>query len=106
NIPLRVAAYVRFIAASISFAGGLFVIYEKLFTNKAILGWASTIVTITFLGGLTLMTLGVIGEYLGRIYDEVKQRPLYIISEGIGFQEKITPFTRPTGSSPIHLTSS
>ncbi|MEK7671251.1 MAG: glycosyltransferase family 2 protein [Bacteroidota bacterium] len=106
NIPLRVAAYVGFIAASISFAGGLFVIYEKLFTNKAILGWASTIVTITFLGGLTLMTLGVIGEYLGRIYDEVKQRPLYIISEGIGFQEKITPFTRPTGSSPIHLTSS
>lgn len=105
NIPLRAAAYVGFIAASISFAGGLFVMYEKLFTDKAILGWASTIVTITFLGGLTLMTLGVIGEYIGRIYDEVKQRPLYIISEGIGFQETLAPFTRPIVSSPVNSTS-
>lgn len=105
NIPLRVAVYIGFISASISFSGGLFVIYEKIFTDKAILGWASTIVTITFLGGLTLMTLGIIGEYIGRIYDEVKQRPLYIISEGIGFQQEIAPFKRQTASSPINLTS-
>jgi dolichol-phosphate mannosyltransferase len=104
NIPLRAAVYVGLIAAAISFAGGLFVIYEKLFTDKAILGWASTIVTITFLGGLTLMTLGVIGEYIGRIYDEVKQRPLYIISEGIGFEQRVAPFTRPIASSSISLT--
>lgn len=88
NIPLRFATFVGFAAAAVSFAGGLFVIYEKLFTDKAILGWASTIVTITFLGGLTLMTLGIIGEYIGRIYDEVKQRPLYIISEAVGFEQK------------------
>lgn len=100
NIPLRAATYVGFVAAVISFGGGLFVIYEKLFTDKAILGWASTIVTITFLGGLTLMTLGVIGEYVGRIYDEVKQRPLYIISEGIGFHSPL-PFNRPITSTPI-----
>ncbi|MEO8167936.1 MAG: glycosyltransferase family 2 protein [bacterium] len=88
NVPLRVAVYVGFISALISFIGGFFVIYEKLFTNKAILGWSSTIVSITFLGGMILMTLGVIGEYIGRIYDEVKQRPLYVVREMVGFEQK------------------
>ena len=104
NIPLRFAMFIGFAAATVSFAGGLYVIYEKLFTDKAILGWASTIVTITFLGGLTLMTLGIIGEYIGRIYDEVKQRPLYIISEAIGFEEKSIPSTRNLSVPSINLT--
>jgi dolichol-phosphate mannosyltransferase len=103
NVPLRTASYVGVIAALISFAGGLYVLYEKLFTNKAILGWASTITTITFLGGLILMTLGVIGEYIGRIYDEVKQRPLYVISEMVGFDNVAVPQSRV--STPVNLTS-
>lgn len=103
NVPLRTASYIGFCAALIAFAGGLYVIYEKLFTDKALLGWASTICTITFLGGLILMTLGIIGEYVGRIYDEVKQRPLYIISEGVGFAETVP--TRSSVASPVHLTS-
>jgi dolichol-phosphate mannosyltransferase len=69
----------------VSFAGGLYVVYEKLFTNLAILGWASTIVSILFVGGMILMTLGVIGEYISRIYEEVKKRPLYVIRDKIGF---------------------
>ncbi len=85
NAPLRFAIYIGFFSALISFFVGLFVIYEKLFTNKAILGWASTIVSITFIGGIILLTLGFIGEYIGRIYDEVKQRPLYVIQDKIGF---------------------
>lgn len=85
NVPLRLAVYVGLISAVFAFAGGLYVLYEKLFTDKAILGWASTIITITFLGGLILITLGVIGEYIGRIYDEVKRRPLYLVSEYVGF---------------------
>lgn len=85
NAPLRFAIYVGFFSALISFFVGLFVIYEKLFTDKAILGWASTIVSITFLGGMILLTLGFIGEYIGRIYDEVKQRPLYVIKDKKGF---------------------
>ena len=88
NVPLRLAIYVGSFSALIAFGAGLFVLYEKLFTNKAILGWASTIVTITFLGGLNLMTLGVIGEYVGRIYDEVKQRPKYVVSEYLGFESQ------------------
>lgn len=86
NAPLRAAIYLGFASAVLSFIGGLYVLAEKLFTDKAILGWASTIVSITFLGGMILMTLGVIGEYIGRIYDEVKQRPLYVIRELVGFE--------------------
>ena len=95
--PLRIAVYFGMAAAGVAFLGGLFVLYEKLFTDKAILGWASTIVSITFLGGLILMTLGVIGEYIGRIYDEVKQRPLYIIREAVGFAPRPA---RPPRSRP------
>ena len=80
------AVYVGLCSALLAFAGGFYVIWEKMFTNKAILGWASTIVSIMFLGGMILMTLGMIGEYIGRIYDEVKQRPLYVIREIIGFE--------------------
>ncbi len=82
--PLRMAVYIGLASALVSFLGGTYVLYEKLFTDRAILGWASTIISITFLGGLILMTLGIVGEYIGRIYDEVKRRPLYIIQEIVG----------------------
>jgi polyisoprenyl-phosphate glycosyltransferase len=84
NAPLRLAIYVGLAVALLSFLGGLFVIYEKLFTDKAILGWTSTIVAITFIGSMVLLTLGVIGEYIGRIYDEVKHRPIYVIKDKVG----------------------
>jgi dolichol-phosphate mannosyltransferase len=85
--PLRIAIYVGVFSALVAFFGGLYVLSEKLFTDKAILGWASTIVSVTFLGGLVLMTLGIIGEYIGRIYDEVKHRPMYVVRESLGFTE-------------------
>jgi len=85
NVPLRLAVYFGMIAALISFAGGFYVIYAKLFTNQAILGWASTILSILFVGGMILVTLGVIGEYISRIYEEVKKRPLYVVRDKIGF---------------------
>jgi polyisoprenyl-phosphate glycosyltransferase len=85
--PLRVAVYIGIFSALIAFLGGLWVLSQKLFTDRAILGWASTIVSISFLGGLILMTLGIIGEYIGRIYDEVKQRPLYVVQETVGIGE-------------------
>ena len=84
HAPLRLAIYLGAIVAAGSFLGALYVIYEKLFTDKAILGWASTIVAVTFIGGMILLTLGVIGEYVGRIYDEGKQRPIYVIKEKTG----------------------
>jgi dolichol-phosphate mannosyltransferase len=98
--PLRIAVYAGFLAAAFAFLGGLYVLSEKLFTDSAILGWASTIVSITFLGGLILMTLGVIGEYIGRIYDEVKRRPLYIIQETAGFSPHPVRHPRPRRHRP------
>ncbi len=87
NAPLRLATYVGVSIAFLAFIGMLYVIYAKLFTDKATPGWASPVFSILFMGGLILLTLGIIGEYLGRIYDEVKRRPLYVIKEKIGFDK-------------------
>ncbi len=87
-LPLRVASIIGFIFASISFLFILIVIIARFAFDKGIIGWASTMTTILFIGGVQLITLGIIGEYLARIYDEVKARPQYIISEKIGFNKK------------------
>lgn len=87
NAPLRLATYVGVSIAFLAFIGMLYVVYAKLFTDKATPGWASPVFSILFMGGLILLTLGIIGEYLGRIYDEVKRRPLYVIKEKIGFDK-------------------
>lgn len=83
-LPLRLATWLGFLLSAFSFAYGFFAIGVKLFTNIPVSGWTSLIVAITFLGGIQLMTLGIIGEYIGRIYGEVKQRPLYIIESLLG----------------------
>lgn len=82
--PLRWVVYFGFLTAVLAFLGGLWVVYEKLVHGIALAGWASTVVVITFFGGATLLTLGLIGEYVARIFDEVKQRPTYVVRETIG----------------------
>jgi dolichol-phosphate mannosyltransferase len=91
NVPLRLAMYVGMSTAILSFCLGLVVLYIKLFTDHATPGWASPVVSILFIGGLILLTLGIIGEYLGRIYDEVKRRPLYVVQERTGFGDDEHP---------------
>jgi polyisoprenyl-phosphate glycosyltransferase len=86
-VSLRLAVYVGTLVSLASLAVGVWVLYERLFTDNAITGWASTIVSINFIGGTILLTLGVIGEYVGRIYDEVKRRPLYVLRDAVGFGE-------------------
>jgi glycosyltransferase involved in cell wall biosynthesis len=84
DIPLRFASYFGFFVSAIAFVYALIVIGLKLFSLKPpgyTPGWASTIVAVLFLGGVQLMSLGILGEYLGRVYDEVKGRPLYLISD-------------------------
>ncbi|MGB6517277.1 MAG: glycosyltransferase family 2 protein [Candidatus Cybelea sp.] len=84
DIPLRFASYFGFTVSAIAFIYALVVIGFKLFSLNPPAytpGWASTIVAVLFLGGVQLMSLGILGEYLGRVYDEVKGRPLYLISE-------------------------
>jgi dolichol-phosphate mannosyltransferase len=84
--PLRLAMYFGFFASAVSFILLVYFLLEKLFGPPNLThGWASTIVVILFLGGVQLICLGVIGEFIGRIYDEVKQRPLYIVGRSTGF---------------------
>ena len=85
-VPLRLASYVGLTISLISFAMALFYFLQKLLVGIDTKGWASTIIIVLFLGGVQLLTVGIIGEYIGRIYDEVKQRPLYVISERLGFE--------------------
>lgn len=83
--PLRLASYLGIIFSIISFILITIVIYQKLFTNSTIVGWASIIAVTLFFNSLTLIILGIIGEYIGRIYEEAKGRPLYIVKNKIGF---------------------
>ena len=84
TVPLRLAVYTGFFFSTLAFLAGLFIIYQKLVHQIAVVGWASTIAVTTFLGGLILMMMGIIGEYIGRIVDEVKQRPVYVIRDKVG----------------------
>jgi dolichol-phosphate mannosyltransferase len=80
--PLRIATYLGFIIALISGLAILTVVLLRLFgPSTPLLGQATTLVAVLFLGGVQLISLGIIGEYLGRIYDEVKGRPLYLIEK-------------------------
>ncbi len=81
--PLRLANAVGLMVSVLSFVGGLGVIYLKLRYDTAVVGWPSTIVLITFLGGVQLLCLGIIGEYVGRIYHEVQRRPLYVLADDL-----------------------
>lgn len=87
-LPLQMAMYLGFITAAISSLFILFVIVARLSGVQAFAGQATTLVMVLFIGGIQLISLGIIGEYLGRIYDEVKGRPLYIVNRAVGFEEK------------------
>lgn len=83
-IPLKISTYLGLLTAFLSFSYILYAVYIRIFTSNAIEGWTSVLVTVLFIGGVQLIFLGVIGEYLGRVYEETKERPLYIISRKIG----------------------
>ena len=84
-LPLHMATYLGFIFAGLSLLGIILTVILRLSGNLFFLGQATTLVSVLFLGGVQLIFLGIIGEYLGRIYDEVKHRPLYIVSRAYGF---------------------
>lgn len=82
--PLRMAIKIGFIMSIGSFMAGTFIIYRALFRGYDVMGWSSIMVSIYFIGGIIVGILGIIGVYLGKIFDETKKRPLYIVSERIG----------------------
>jgi len=79
--PLKIATYVGVLTALLSFVFGLFVFGKALLFGDVVRGYPTLMIVVLFLGGVQLMALGLIGEYLGRLYMEVKQRPLYLIDE-------------------------
>lgn len=84
-LPLQLATYSGFVIAGFSVVAIIIAIILRL-TGSAIAGQATTLVSVLFLGGIQLIFLGIMGEYLGRIYDEVKRRPLYIVAERHGLE--------------------
>jgi dolichol-phosphate mannosyltransferase len=82
--PLRVATYLGFLVSIAAFGLGVFYIVTFFTLHKQITGFTTTIVSVLFLGGVQLITIGILGEYIGRIYEEIKQRPLYVVQEKVG----------------------
>lgn len=89
--PLQLATIMGFIIALLSALFILAAIVARLSGGHVFEGQATTLVMVLFLGSIQLISLGIIGEYLGRIYDEVRGRPLYVVNEAKGFEEKIPP---------------
>jgi dolichol-phosphate mannosyltransferase len=79
--PLHLVTFLGLIVSALSFAYGAYSLYAYFFTERTIPGWTSLLVTILFLGGVQLISIGFLGEYLLRVYNETKRRPLYIIKD-------------------------
>jgi dolichol-phosphate mannosyltransferase len=88
-LPLRLATWVGFAASGVALLGILITVVERLMGVEGLVkGWASILVAILFIGGVQLICMGIIGEYVGRIYGESKRRPLYVVRERMGFQAR------------------
>jgi dolichol-phosphate mannosyltransferase len=91
-VPLRFATYLGFVVSMLAGFGAVFTFVQRLFPDqfaqfglRPVPGFATTVISILFLGGVQLICLGILGEYLGRIYEEVKGRPLWVIRDAHGF---------------------
>ncbi|HEX7125152.1 MAG TPA: glycosyltransferase family 2 protein [Thermodesulfobacteriota bacterium] len=100
TVPLRVWTYVGLAVSLFAFLFAAFLVVRTLLHGSDVPGYASLMVVILFLGGIQLITLGVIGEYIGRIYTEVKGRPLYLVREAVGFDEREAAAQRPAAAGP------
>ena len=83
-LPLRAISFLGFLISFFAFLGILVTCYLRLFTDVTITGWSSLMVVVLFIGGIQLLAMGLIGEYLARIGDDTKRRPLYVVKEFLG----------------------
>jgi polyisoprenyl-phosphate glycosyltransferase len=81
NAPLELALHIGFVVAVLSFLAGIGDLVAKIISVDTVPGWLSIAITVSFLGGMQLLILGVMGIYMSRMYEEVKSRPLYIVRE-------------------------
>ncbi|MDI6864413.1 hypothetical protein [Thermodesulfovibrio yellowstonii] len=80
-VPLRFITLTGFLIFLATIFMSFYVLYVVFFTDRAVPGWASTVLPMYFLGGVQLLSLGIIGEYIGKIYKETKRRPRYLIEK-------------------------
>ncbi|MCX6133080.1 MAG: glycosyltransferase family 2 protein [Ignavibacteriales bacterium] len=85
--PLHAVTYLGLFASIVGFLYGMYSLYVRFFTNDTVQGWTSLVIVILFLGGVQLISIGILGEYLIRVYDETKRRPLYIVRNAIGLDD-------------------
>jgi len=98
--PLKIASILGFVLSAAGFVYLFFVLYQRLFTDTTIQGWTSMIVISLLFHGITLSLLGVLGEYIGRTYEEAKGRPLYLVAETVNFSGEAEA-SRETGADKI-----
>ena len=87
TVPLRLASYLGLATSFLAVIGIVYALFVRLLTEDWVPGWTFLFIAILFVGGVQLIFLGIIGEYLGRIYGEVKRRPLYLIQDKAGFDD-------------------
>lgn len=83
-VPLRLVTFIGFLMALASFIVGIQALWAKLFYHNIVPGWATIVVALGFIGGIQILCIGIIGEYIGQLFQEVKARPRYIVEESIG----------------------
>lgn len=83
-VPLRLVSNVGLLVSATALGYMVYLLVGRIFGGTPIEGWTSTVVIVLFLGGIQLLSLGVIGEYVGRIFEEVKQRPHYVVRDTVG----------------------
>ena len=87
-VPLRLVTYVGFFTSGLALLGILYALALRIFTDIWVTGWTLLFIAIVFFGGVQLVLAGIMGEYLERIYHEVKRRPLYLVEERLGFEAR------------------
>lgn len=90
TLPLKLASWLGYAASAFAFVYLAYVLLQRAF-GYTVQGWATTMVGMLFLGGVQLICLGIIGEYLGRLFNEIKPRPMYIVEEKLGVAEGEAP---------------
>jgi glycosyltransferase involved in cell wall biosynthesis len=103
TIPLRVWSYLGFVISVAALAYAIYFLVSTLVFGADLPGFPSLIISIMFLSGVQLISLGVLGEYLGRVYEEVKERPLYLVAEEVGIQNNLPKGLDRAGGAGIGL---
>jgi dolichol-phosphate mannosyltransferase len=97
-LPLRLATYIGAIMAVGSVVAGLYALYSYYIIKRTVVGWTTTVLLVSLMFSVQLLMTGVLGEYVGRVYEQVKGRPLYVVGERIGFKRK--KLTSGSGGTP------